>query len=232
MAALEQRQQTVVFIRHGESEAQGKPKQERRLDKYTDCYCSHKGVAQAYSLPERLGGAEGMSRFSLVVSSPLTRALMTTLLAFRDSDVPIVVHPGCRELGTDIPENRARSLSDLRADPEVAGLPHFFDVDFGLLPEGWPAVTVATGAQSAAEAGPAVRWGKGKKDATKKEARKQALATKNESFLDWCRAQSHTSIVVVTHHNFITSLLGGIKVENALPIECTLNASGLRVVAL
>ncbi len=124
---------SVCLIRHGQSLAQGTPKQERRMEKYLDCACSPRGIAQAHALPGHIvlnGGLEGIE---LVISSPLKRALTTALLGFRDrrsvvirsrmsqsihiltdlDQVPIVVHPGVRELGTDIPENQARSLQDI-----------------------------------------------------------------------------------------------------------------------
>lgn len=137
----------------------------------------------------------------------------------RADQVPIVVHPGVRELGTDIPENQARSLHDIvkvgpftlrtesaynlnlfwDQDKELTELPRFAEVDFSLLPENWP------------ENGRRVNQG--------------------ESVFSWLR-RAHPSVrrvAIVTHHNFICKMIGGGSVENAEPIECVLDERGFRL---
>lgn len=133
--------QLICFIRHGRSLAQGTGKHERKSKRFLDCACSPTGVSQAYGIPNILTSHGGVAGVELIVVSPLTRALTTALLAFRHRmpEVPIVVHPECRERGSAIPENIPRPVSVLKNDPALAALPGFGDLDFGLLPDGWPA---------------------------------------------------------------------------------------------
>ena len=112
-------QQHVCLIRHGESNAQGTSRAERKNEAiFTDCECSNKGISQAYAIPDLIRAHGGLAAVDLVVTSPLTRALTTALLAFRDRpDCRIVVSPFCRELDDyrhGMPENKARSVKELR----------------------------------------------------------------------------------------------------------------------
>jgi len=92
-------QQSICLVRHGRSLAQGVDRHLRKSERFLDCHLSPTGVSQAYGVPGRLIRNGGLSGIELVVVSPLTRALMTALLAFRDRpEVPIVVHPDCREV--------------------------------------------------------------------------------------------------------------------------------------
>ncbi len=92
MAALSSQDDSIsiCLIRHGQSLAQGTPKQERRMEKYLDCACSTKGIAQAYALPAHIALHGGLEGIELVVSSPLKRALTTALLGFRDRRIGVI----------------------------------------------------------------------------------------------------------------------------------------------
>ncbi|KAJ8603703.1 hypothetical protein CTAYLR_000177 [Chrysophaeum taylorii] len=123
----------VTFLRHGESEANvSHLKGIRRRDpRLRDCFLTRRGVEQA-----RAVGIHAQVEPELVVASPLTRALATTLLL--GFDCPIVVHAGIRELGSSVPENEPRSLQELRRDRRLTCFPRFGDIDFVLLGPNWP----------------------------------------------------------------------------------------------
>ncbi len=128
----------VCLIRHGQSLAQGTAKPERKTERYRDCHCSAKGVRQAYALPDRLTAHGGLAGVELVITSPLTRALTTALLGFRDrpAGVRIVAHPALKELdsgATPMPENCGRALEELRA----VGRARFFFPDSPANITGW-----------------------------------------------------------------------------------------------
>lgn len=122
----------VVAIRHAESHGNvARRNGLRRTDmSLLDCGITRKGEAQCREVDGRALACP------LVLVSPLTRALTTALRIFKGCGAHIVCHPALREVGTDIPENRPRPLSQVSRD--LAHLPGFEDVDFSLLPEDWP----------------------------------------------------------------------------------------------
>ena len=73
----------MYLIRHGESKGQrASSRQARRTDeKLVDCGLTRNGMEQAKFIPQ-LMALEGVDPIQLVVTSPLTRAIHTTLLAF------------------------------------------------------------------------------------------------------------------------------------------------------
>ena len=96
-------------------------------------------------------------------------------------------------------------------------------VDFSLLPAGWPD---DAGQSGGSPHHASQREGKrGKKGG----GSSRAANPRDHAFLAWLRAQPERRVAVVTHHNFITSLVGGHRVENAEPIECVLGEAGIRV---
>jgi len=163
---------------------------------------------------------------NLVVSSPLTRALSTALLAFRDRspECPMVVHPGCRELGSGIPENKPRSLQELQSDSRLKSLPRFEEADFGLLPGEWPP---PIGTNSGGDGG--AKRSKKQRPKHDKDGNKNEGHIVGGGLLEWLRQQPVTRLAVVCHHNYITSLIGGVRVDNAVPIECVLDEHGIRI---
>lgn len=233
------RRQFVSLVRHGESLAQGTHRTLRRTEAYLDCACSPKGVAQAYALPDRFTAHGGVGGVELVVVSPLTRALTTALLGFRDrkTHVPMLVHPACRETGTGIPENVARAVASLQLDKDLASLPGFNDLDFGLLPPDWPINDNGGGAANCGgSSGRSGGRSKRKGEPTRKGSRGGRgssgfpMAEEHDpsrGLLAWLRARPETRIVVVCHHNYISALVRHVvKVENASPIECVLDDHG------
>lgn len=203
---------TVFLIRHGQSLGQTVSPERRKQDPtLTDCALSSLGIQQAHDIPRFLATAP---KIELVLTSPLTRAIQTTIIAF--SDKPVVVHYDLRELGSPIPENTPRKikhvLNDLRINPQNLQL----DVDT-FLPNYWPQHHNASPRVVRRDRIRAVfRW----------------LAT----------ARMEQSIAVVCHYHVIRAALWNpytslgppdLSPENAVPIQCELSADGrLRVVRI
>lgn len=102
----------VYLIRHGESLGQAAPTQQRRRTDpaLVDCGLSPRGIEQAKALSTLNLNVD------LVLSSPLTRALQTAVLAF--PNIPqIAVDYNLREIGTStIPENQPRDMKSVLQD--------------------------------------------------------------------------------------------------------------------
>ena len=88
-----------------------------------------------------LSSSVDLAGVQLVVSSPLTRALHSALLAFsgRPADSKFIVHYFIRELGSAIPENRPRPiehvLTDLSGEQNVVRLDEVSRVSHPLFEE-------------------------------------------------------------------------------------------------
>jgi len=188
---------TVILIRHGESLGQAARKNgiDRKSDEsLIDCGLTRKGQTQAYELAQN----SQLDNVDLVVVSPLTRALVTALCAFKKRpDIPIICHAGARERGSTlrpIPENRGRPFNIVRKDLARSGL-DIDRVDMSLIPDRWPNHVVEEGKNTGSE---------------------------YDRLLQWIHARKERNICIVTHHNAITLLLGGAfqRIPNAAPIEC------------
>jgi broad specificity phosphatase PhoE len=199
----------LYLIRHGES--QGQVARHNGLDRkrdpsLTDAGLTQKGWAQATQIPGLLG-TKAMSSIELVVSSPLTRALHTALVAFQDlpeDSSSLVVHYDICEIGSNIPENIPRPVEKVIHD--LQGLPRVEQVDHeSLKPENWPD-------QSHHES------------CSKKNDGNESI----HKFLLWlAQEREETVIAVVCHYNVIQAALGpGIKPLNATPIACQLFSDG------
>lgn len=131
---------TLYLIRHGESLGQAAPRQVRRTDpNLLDCALTPKGVSQALHVP-KLFDNDAYDTIELVISSPLTRAILTSAHAFPNK--PILIHYHARELGSNIPENTPRPIPHVRRDLErVHCIPPstIQNMDFdSLQPDQWP----------------------------------------------------------------------------------------------
>lgn len=106
----------VYLIRHGESLGQLANEYNRRRDaRLVDCGLSENGIIQANTIPQLLN--EAMDEIELVISSPLTRAVQTTCIAFPTK--PILINYDLREVGTMIPENIPRAMKHVLADLQI-----------------------------------------------------------------------------------------------------------------
>jgi len=129
MAVVVGKTQAVTFLRHGQSQgnvAKSLGMDRKRDERLVDCGLTKLGAQQAAHVADNMAEAP-----ELIVASPLARALATALLL--KTGAPMVVHPGVREIGSRIPENRTRPVAALKRDGALAALPGFDDVDFALV---------------------------------------------------------------------------------------------------
>lgn len=210
----------------------GTNRTERKMDKFLDCHCSRLGRTQAANIPSILASHHGgIESFDAVITSPLSRAMITALIGFstRLENIPMIVHPDCRESGSGIPENKARKLTELKRDTDLNVLPRFDEIDFSLLPPDWPL------SANQVTPSPSLPYDQtyGNKKGMKgnkgcKTEKKVDKSDKYVNFLNYLRELPYQKIAVVCHFNVIRSLLRGIgHVENALPIPCILDNNGI-----
>eukprot|EP00122_Pirum_gemmata_P021497 Pgem_evm2s20025 len=103
---------------------------------YKDAALTPKGVSQARAIEQytKLWGIE------LLVSSPLTRAIMTACNAFEfsaHSDVPYIALPQVMEFFPGLVENLGRTTDELKNDVKLNELKRFKDMDHTLITENW-----------------------------------------------------------------------------------------------
>ncbi|KAH9257808.1 hypothetical protein BASA81_003826 [Batrachochytrium salamandrivorans] len=166
----------IVFIRHGQS------RDRKTLQSLVDANLSDKGILQATALSNTLAQDLFLQGDFLVVCSPLTRAIRTAALLFPHDNVPILVHPGFAELnnvGSSIPENTGRALTELLQDETVQPILSHPRVDSSRIAnaEEWP---------------PAA-------DCEREEDHVHTM-------LQFLMSRPEKRICVVTHHHFIYSL--------------------------
>ncbi|KAH9256380.1 hypothetical protein BASA81_005637 [Batrachochytrium salamandrivorans] len=205
----------VVFIRHGHSLGQQAPKHLRKVDVgLVDCTLSETGKAQAFALSKAINPElfSSPNHSSLAIfTSPLTRALYTTSILFRENlNSPVVVLPGLAEVNSNprrgIPENTGRKLEDLLQDWNVSELLNHPLVDLTLVADSpWPAASPIC--------------------SSKPHGREKQV-------FDFILARPEPRIIIVAHCNIIFDLLhagGGAAgvpayVENCVPIHCTIRS--------
>merc|ERR1711871_497855 len=223
---------TIVLVRHGES--QGQTCKSRGLNRkdpsLRDCDLTRLGQQQAKTVQQLLSCTP-----QLIVTSPLTRALHTTLLAFGPCSgasewlAPVVAHPNIIERGSGIPENMPSSLSTLFRSP-LSAVPGFSDIDFSLIPDGWPDFPCDVSNEATFEKG---RDGRGSRQegANNKRAKGQGQGradTRSADFVEWLTQRPEDEIIVVCHHNTIQELLRAEcgRVDNCFPIACCIGVDG------
>jgi broad specificity phosphatase PhoE len=198
---------TVYMIRHAESEGQVAHLQ--GLDRKTaaslrDCNLTEKGRDQAHAISVRLSE----ERIELVLASPLTRALHTSLLGFPNKN--ILVHYDLREVGSRAPENVPREMSlvlqDLQAPLSHRDRSLVFDIATHQ-PSDWP------------------------RDYSPNVVKRDRI----RRLFHWLyNERREITIAVVCHYNVIRSVVvDGEKLRpcNADPIKCYLYSNGEVVVA-
>jgi len=196
---------TVYLFRHGYS--QGQAAQKNGLDRKTDpslrdCALTERGIEEARAIPKQFLDDERDS-IEVVFSSPLTRALHTSILGFPNKN--IICHFDLGEIGTKAPENIPRKmaavLQDLREDIEKRDSSLTTDTTT-FQPSDWPRDTAP---------------GVIKKEKVKK-------------FFQWLYKERQEKVIaVVCHHNVIkTVVINGEKLrpKNAELISCSLNSNG------
>lgn len=195
----------IYLIRHGHSLGQAAGHERRQSDPtLRDCGLTERGIQQATQLPSLLGNSVYQS-IQLVVSSPMTRALHTAILAFPDK--PILIHYNLREFGSKIPENTPRPISTVLKELQVDAPSLMLDVET-LKPDDWPR----------------------RHDTPPKVVRRDNIRS---IFQDWLASRPERVIAVVAHYHVIRAALWDpyshqspdVYPANASPIGCELDAS-------
>ena len=147
-----------------------------------DSALSAKGEAQADALRRAVADLS----VDLVVTSPLTRAIQTTLAAFGARDLPILVEALCTER-VELSQDVGRPSDDLAAAFPMLRFDHLAEI-------WWYADPVSAGAIP-----------------HEPEPVFQARVT---AFRDWLRARPEQAVAVVSHGTFLQALAGE-RLENA-----------------
>jgi ERI1 exoribonuclease 3 len=193
----------VYLIRHAQSEGQVVSRKARGSDQsLKDCGLTKIGCKEARRLSE-LFTAEQMESIKLVISSPLKRALHTSILGFTNHKV--LVHYDLAEVGRDIPENSAKPMDEVLEDIDDAMIRRgkSAELDYlSLQPKGWP-------------------------NSQFEEARVRRI----RKAFEWMYVERKEKVfAVVCHHNVMRTAIYGAtspsSPENATPIKCQLFISG------
>ena len=197
---------TIYLIRHGESIAQTFTTEKRARDQsLRDCGLSEKGEEQATVLPGILG-LDRYRNIDCVISSPMTRAVRTSVLGFPSKS--IIINYDLMEIGRDknpMPENQPRSIMNVMADTGGESL----------INEAYFAPTNNKPFPESHLNSPST-------------IRKSKLPKVWSSIWEYCNRRKSQEIAVVCHFNVIrASLLGcDVKPKNGIPIECRLFRDG------
>ncbi|KAE8891144.1 hypothetical protein PF005_g9194 [Phytophthora fragariae] len=130
---------TLYCIRHGESTFNEWRKSSLwnfswmwvRDPMIVDAPLSAKGKKQAAKLHEFIKSKQLEDKIQVIISSPLTRAIETTIGAFPDTKIPIIVDPSCREM-----LDTACDIGRVPAELAQEFLPQV-DIDFSQLDPFW-----------------------------------------------------------------------------------------------
>ena len=200
---------TIYLIRHGKS--QGQMAKQLGLDRRTDdqlldCGLTSIGQRQAVDIPSLISPEE-LESIELVISSPLTRALHTALIAFPNKN--IMVHYALREVGLKAPENVPRPMNQVLADLEsvIMNRSQSAELDTSSLqPKDWP------------------------RDYTPSVIKMERI----RKVFQWLYQDRKDNVIaVVCHYNVIRSaVVDGERLRpmNGIPIRCKLYSNGDLVV--
>jgi len=128
----------VQLVRHGKSVAQEHKGAARRAAAMRDAPIATSGRKQAEALARSIERTAGAGEPTLIVASPLTRALQTAVIIRKGSALTsekIQVHPGLAEHGAGMPENQGTVVATLRREPMFADAVDFCALDDDSL---WP----------------------------------------------------------------------------------------------
>lgn len=196
---------TVYLIRHGESIAQTVRTEKRARDPtLRDCGLNERGEEQAAVLPGILG-LERYRHIDCVISSPLTRAVRTSVLAFPSK--PIIINYDLMEIGRDkdpMPENQPRPI--LKVMTDTGGESRIDEAYFAPTNKPFPESHMNSPGS----------------------IRKSKLPKAWSSIWEYCNRRNSQHVAVVCHFNVIRSSLSchNVKPQNAIPIECRLFRDG------
>lgn len=220
----------VWHFRHGESTANLAGKAARAADTargdgeqtftreheadvtYADAPLTATGMQQA---SERRTEIAGWSiRPTLIVSSPLTRALQTAAIIFDDdikAGVPLVVRPELREFFPNLAQDRGRTLAALRADEALSALPNSHVVLAALSDDAtaewrheWDAWQACAESE---ETGDAAAEGDAWRPIERTWQAHSADGGRIGAFKAWLATQPHTRVATVSHFGTCNALV-------------------------
>mmetsp|Transcript_42914 Transcript_42914/g.48752 ORF Transcript_42914/g.48752 Transcript_42914/m.48752 type:complete len:267 (-) Transcript_42914:32-832(-) len=194
------RRKRLYLIRHGES--LGQTANRRGLDRTRDPSLLDAGLtptgiwqAQQLALDDEL-----KQSVQLVISSPLTRALHTAVLGFREKNHRITVDYDLYELGSRVPENTPRHIQKVLKDINMTRK----IIDYtSRMPDTWPILQYDG-----------------------KVNRSKAI---RRAMLYLHREQEENCIAIVCHFHVIREIVEdgkSLRPRNAVPIVCNLLPNG------
>ena len=122
----------VQLVRHGKSVAQEQCGAARLAESMRDAPISSAGRKQAECLAQSIRSTAGAGEQTIIVSSPLTRALQTAAILRKGSALTnekIQIHPGLAEHGACMPENQGRSVANLSREQMFVESVDFSSID-------------------------------------------------------------------------------------------------------
>ncbi len=122
----------VQFVRHGKSVAQEQRGAARLAESMRDAPISSAGRKQAECLAQSIRSTAGAGEQTIIVSSPLTRALQTAAIVRKGSALTnekIQIHPGLAEHGACMPENQGNSVAKLSREQMFVDSVDFSSID-------------------------------------------------------------------------------------------------------
>lgn len=202
----------LLFVRHGRStgnvaklaawaadKAEGGKKHELAYQeslKFVDCPLAEQGLQEATAAKART--AAWQERPTLIVCSPLTRAIQTAAIVFEEDlargTAELVIRPEVREYYPDNNENQGRRVAELRACPQLQALSRWKDVERALSDEATRTWREQWDTQWAC--GPGGAW----------QAHVGSIS-RVRAFMRWLEAQPGTTVAVVCHYGAINNLL-------------------------
>lgn len=188
---------TAADRQDGHADGEGESFMRYKADiAYIDAPLTSAGLAQAVAAQQKIEAWKVQP--SLIVCSPLTRALQTAAIIFEpllaSGAARLVVRPELREFFGDLMEARGRTLPDLRRCPQLRALAQ------------WPAVDAALSEAATADwqALWDEQWAEGAHGAWQEHCED---GRRMEAFGRWLAAQPDTHIATVSHWGTINNFL-------------------------
>lgn len=224
--ALPQGGKLVWYMRHGEStanvakqiakardEAEGTNKYEHAVQKnkqLIDAPLTDNGKEQAQATSELV--ASWPEKPTLIVASPMTRAIQTAAIIFEDvlasGAAKLVIRPELREFGGTLQENRGSTLEQLLKSPHLKALARWEDVKKALSPSKSPGIGSDAWGKQWSE-----KWATADGSWEKHCNDPSRLA----SFATWLAANDDKLIATVSHWGTINNILNREPWTECLP---------------
>lgn len=164
--------------------------------RHADAFLTETGEQQARLAKAQV--AKWRLKPSLIVCSPLTRAIQTAAIMFEqeleDGTARLVIRPELREVFPLLPEDRGRTITELRSCHRLRALARWSDIEQALSDE----------ATSAWRDNWDSKWAKGADGAWQAHCRNPQRFS---SFMSWLSSRSESMIAIVSHWGTINNML-------------------------